>query len=92
MNKKQLLSLIAPDGTKFGDKIPRSSYFRTFCGECGTPMRVSKNRLYVEIPGTDIKFKTFPQCEDCNPKHIGVGNGHTCQDEDAYRVSMQHER
>lgn len=44
----------ASDGTKSGDKIPGSRWFRAFCSRCGEPMR-------VQDP-TEIHF-----CSECSP-------------------------
>jgi len=51
------------DGLKAGDPIPGSRYFREFCVRCGAALRV-----------TDNKIGTQCWCNDCDPKHIGVGN------------------
>ena len=32
---------VAPDGTRHGDPIPGSRFFRDFCTVCGEPMRVT---------------------------------------------------
>ena len=90
MNKDQFLSLKAPDGTRYGDMIPKSNLYRSFCGECGEPMRVSKSNIkdidFISIPRTCIM-----PCEQCNPQHIGVGNQNTVTDDgeydtDAYKI------
>lgn len=66
------------DGTKHGDPIPGSRFFRAFCARCHTAMRVQEERLTKEN-----------WCSDCNPPHMGVGNPHTNlmgldKDPDAY--------
>ena len=56
------MTLRAPDGTKEGDPIPGSKWFRSFCPRCDAPMRVTAENLKVYI-----------QCSDCDPPHTGVG-------------------
>ncbi len=60
--------LIAQDGTRYGDRIPGSDYFRDFCPCCETPMRVVKWRVTHGYPTA---------CRDCDPPHVGVGNPHS---------------
>jgi hypothetical protein len=64
----------APDGTKHGDAIPGSAFYRTFCARCDEPMRV-----------TEAKLSSVMFCGDCDPKHMGVGSpGGWLDDTDAY--------
>jgi len=53
----------APDGTRHGDAIPGSRFYRSFCAGCGEPMRMDADRLDREV-----------LCNDCDPPHIGVGS------------------
>ena len=39
LTDEQLDALVAPDGTHFGDAIPGSRWYRSFCRRCGAPMR-----------------------------------------------------
>jgi len=71
----------APDGTRHGDAIPGSRFFRSFCGCCGEPMRMDADRLNGEV-----------LCGDCDPPHIGVGGPASAlnsieNDPDAWRPS-----
>jgi hypothetical protein len=54
---------VAKDGTRHGDPIPGSKWYRWFCGMCATPLR---------------SMEPHPEhamyCEECDPKHTGVGN------------------
>jgi ribosomal protein S27E len=43
----------ASDGTRAGDRIPNSRFFRAFCIECGQPMRVSSHEVLTS------------SCNDC---------------------------
>lgn len=66
------------DGTKHGDPIPGSRFYRAFCARCGEPMRVQEANLNREN-----------MCSDCDPPHMGVGNPRASlngldQDPDAY--------
>jgi ribosomal protein S27E len=36
---------VAPDGTRAGDKIPNSKFFRAFCVGCGQPIRVASEKV-----------------------------------------------
>lgn len=54
---------IAKDGTRQGDPIKGSRFFRTFCARCGVPMRVKSSDLEKDH-----------ECESCAPQHRGVGN------------------
>jgi hypothetical protein len=49
----ELKTKVANDHTMFGDPIPGSKYYRTFCWSCGEPMRVLmiqiNNPVYCEV-------------------------------------------
>lgn len=45
-----------PEGTR----IPGSRFFRSYCPECGEPMRVTEDHVGI-------------MCEKCNPPHRAVG-------------------
>lgn len=47
---------VAPDGTRRGDAIAGSRFYREFCATCETPIRVR----------TEQTFRRN-YCEDCNP-------------------------
>lgn len=57
--RRQKQTGTAPDGTGFGDPIPGSAFFRSFCPGCGAPMRAQRK---------NILEADFPWCEDCSPK------------------------
>ncbi len=40
---------VAPDGTKAGDRIPNSRFFRAFCCDCGQPIRVSSKEIITGV-------------------------------------------
>ena len=52
----------AADGTRRGDPIPGSRFFRSFCARCGEPMRMEADRVNEDV-----------LCNECDPPHIGVG-------------------
>jgi len=52
----------AADGTRRGDPIPDSRFFRSFCARCGEPMRMEAGRVNEDV-----------LCNECDPPHIGVG-------------------
>jgi hypothetical protein len=60
MRKKRIEGLVAPDGTRMGDKIPNSKYVRSFCIECQQPIRVSTENILSGY------------CEECNPEPEGI--------------------
>jgi len=47
-----------------GQRIAGSRFYRAHCPRCGEPMRVT-----LEC----IEADTIPECEQCNPPHIGCG-------------------
>lgn len=47
---------VAPDGTRRGDAIAGSRFYREFCATCGTPIRVRSEQTFRRN-----------HCEDCNP-------------------------
>jgi hypothetical protein len=56
-------------GLGYGDAIPGSKLFRTFCGCCATPMRGTDNQIdFARVYGYG------GMCERCDPPHRGVGN------------------
>ena len=67
----------------FGRQIPNSRFFRTFCIDCHTPMRVHENHTNMKI-----------RCEQCDPKHVGCTSPETRvnnleNDIDAFRPSWR---
>lgn len=66
----RIRALVAPDGTRYGEPIPGSRFFRSFCPRCQTPMRVTRWRARNGID-------TF--CSDCEPSPAAcaVGNANT---------------
>jgi hypothetical protein len=44
---------VASDGTRAGDRIPNSRFFRAFCVECGQPIRVVSGEILSGV------------CNDC---------------------------
>ena len=50
----------------YGLPIKDSCLFRGFCPRCLAPVRLTAAKIHN-------KSSVF--CEDCSPRHIGVGNG-----------------
>ena len=72
----------AADGTRRGDPIPGSRFFRSFCARCGEPMRMEADLVNEHV-----------LCNECDPPHIGVGGPTGCldgldADPDAWRPSF----
>jgi hypothetical protein len=63
-DENKLKTVARLDG--FGHRIPNSRYFRTFCIDCHTPMRVRMDDLDRPI-----------RCEECDPKHVRCTSPHT---------------
>lgn len=53
--KEELKIRVAKDGTMLGDPVPKSKYYRTFCWNCGEPMRTTMEAIY-----------TPTYCEECS--------------------------
>lgn len=58
------MELVAPDGTKWGERIAGSRFVRVFCAGCGEPMRVPTEEVADEH-----------RCERCLPTREGIGRG-----------------
>lgn len=69
----------------YGDRIPNSAFYRAFCPECLTPVRVTEGKIF----NTQTIF-----CEICNPPHIGCTSPPSPIDYDAIgsgAISTQHD-
>lgn len=69
----------------YGDPIPGSSLFRSYCPRCQGAIRISKG---------DVDNNKHPFCQECNPKHRGCSSPSSPWDPDAMGstgVSTQHD-
>lgn len=66
---------LASPKEKVGDPIPGSRFVRTFCSDCGTPMRV----MPVKLEDGSVYIPEIC-CDECEPKQPKGGlSGSTCK-------------